>query len=182
MPARADVALAGRLTYVVRPVNYTLSDPKFGTLRLTSGGRLSFILESGQTVFDAPVQEFHSLARSNTGAGFHLWHGATRHRFSADLSSFIGDPEDPLLRAREQAPLLGIAAVVAGPRQTIHARVCVEDWHQALGPRVGVAPPGLVVRPPFSPRMYWVVTLGSVFGIPAVIAGVTLLIKATAGS
>src|SRR3712207_6689774 len=70
--------MEGSVDYVVLPITIGL---RSGTLRL-DGGRFRYTFKrKSRVLFDAPVTEFHSFARAWWGAGFHLWHGSTRHRF-----------------------------------------------------------------------------------------------------
>jgi hypothetical protein len=81
--------MEGSVEYVVLRLTVGM---RSGTMRLADG-RLRYTRKrKHRVVFDAPVGEFHSLARSSWGTGFHLWHGATRHRFSR--------PPGPARRAR----------------------------------------------------------------------------------
>lgn len=61
---------------------------QWGTLRLDDG-RLSFTKKSGDTVFDVPANEIHSV-RPMTSMGIHVWHGTTRYRLAAGVPSIPG--------------------------------------------------------------------------------------------
>ena len=71
--------LEASVDQVLLPVTFGL---RAGSMRL-AGGRLRYARKrKNRVVFDAPLGEFHSFARSSWGTGFHLWHGDTRYRFA----------------------------------------------------------------------------------------------------
>src|SRR5262245_28453100 len=133
----------GSVDYVVFALTIGL---RSGTMRLAEG-RLTYTRKRKQrVVFDAPVDEFHSFARSSWGTGCHLWHGAARHRFA------VYHPVLPI----ELGP--GVPDVLEDVDQfrrslAAHAlsRAEVDRWHDVLVPVIArQAPPGLRVRPPLS--------------------------------
>jgi len=147
-----------------------------GTMRLADG-RLSYTRRRrGRVLFDAPVDEFHSFARSSMGTGFHLWHGPTRYRFVVD---------HPVLPAEYgTSALADVAEAVVQIRQglakTARSRAAVDGWHDALVPAIAPAPPRDVdVDPPLSASRFLWTALGAVLAatlllvaiITAVVAG-----------
>ena len=127
-------ALEGAVDLVVLPVTFGL---RAGNLRLADG-RLTFTRRRGRVVFDAPVHELHSVARSSLGTGFHLWHGPTRYRFVV---------HHPVLPS-EYGPG-GLASTVEAVDQlrrgivtTARSRAEVDRWHDALDARDRAGPTG----------------------------------------
>lgn len=159
----AGTAVEGRVEYVVLPLTFGL---RAGTLRLADG-RLRYTRKwRNRIVFDAPVEEFHSLARSSWGTGFHLWHGAQRHRFVA-YHPVVSMPYGTGL----------VADVAEGVSQYAQARVAmnrsqadVDGWYEVLAPVVAAQPPaGVRVRPPLSKRGFGLAMAGFAVGVTALL-------------
>ena len=124
----------------------------------------------------APVDEFHSLARSSWGTGFHLWHGATRHRF------MVHHPVVPVTVGTGLVADLAEGVSTIGPSLASHVRSQQEvaSWHDALSPVIAAHPPaGVRVRPPLSTRGYALAVLAFVVATTLlVIAAVTAVVLA----
>ena len=165
-------ALEGAVDLVVLPVTFGL---RAGNLRLADG-RLTFTRRRGRVVFDAPVHELHSVARSSLGTGFHLWHGPTRYRFVV---------HHPVLPS-EYGPG-GLASTVEAVDQlrrgvvtTARSRAEVDRWHDALSPVIAPAPPvGIDVHPPWSPWRFVVGMLaGSIAATLVLVAAIAAVVVA----
>jgi hypothetical protein len=167
-------ALEGAVDLVVLPVTFGL---RAGTMRLADG-RLTFTRRRGRVVFDAPVHEFHSVARSSLGTGFHLWHGATRYRFVV---------HHPVLPA-EHGPG-GLADAVEAVDQlrqgivaTARSRAEVDRWHDALAPVIAAVPPaGVEVRAPWSSARFLVTMLAGATTATLVLVAAIAAVVVAAG-
>ena len=166
--------LEGAVDLVILPVTFGL---RAGTLRLADG-RLTFTRRRGRVVFDAPVHELHSVARSSLGTGFHLWHGATRYRFVV---------HHPVLPS-EVGPggLAGTVEAIDQLRQgivtTVLSRAEVDRWHDALVPVVAPTPPvGVEVRAPWSPRRFVVAMLAGATAATLVLVAAIAAVVVAAG-
>jgi hypothetical protein len=171
--AERATAVEGRVDEVVLPVTFGL---RSGTMRLADG-RLRYTRKrKSRVVFDAPVGEFHSFARSSLDTGFHLWHGATQYRF------IVYEPVVPtelgsgaLMDIAE-----GVDQIARGRAQVEHSRSQVDRWHDALVPAIGSRPAGLRVQPPMSRRRYLATATGCVLlATLIIIAIVTAIVFAT---
>jgi hypothetical protein len=168
----ATTELEAPLDLVLLPVTFGL---RSGTMRLADG-RLAYTrTRRHEVVFDAPLDEFHSFARSSMGTGFHLWHGSTRYRFvsyhpvlpSEYGSSLVADAAESVVQLRE------------GLAKTALSRAEVDRWHDALAPVIAPTPPaGVQVRPPLSSGRYLAAMLGlataATLVLIAIIAAVVL--------
>jgi hypothetical protein len=161
--------MEGPVEYVVVPLTFGM---RSGSMRL-GDGRLTYTRKrQRRVVFDAPVGEFHSFARSSWGTGFHLWHGAKRHRFS------LYHPVPPV----EFGP--GVPDWVEdvdqfGRSLTMQAmsRAEVDRWHDALVPVIAPqAPTGVRVRPPLSRAGFLAAALGFAFSVTLVVAAIVTAI------
>jgi hypothetical protein len=169
----STAVIEGSVDYVVVPLTVGMRP---GTMRLADGRLVYARKRKQRVVFDAPVGEFHSFARSSWGTGFHLWHGATRHRFSLyqpvppvelgpDVPDWIEDV-DQFSRS------LAVHAV---------SRAQVDRWYDALVPVIApTAPPGVTVRPPLSRAGFFAAALGFAVSMTLVVAAiVTAIVLAT---
>ncbi len=135
-PIRSAGAYRTNMTAMgVRPGALTLAD-----------GRLSFLADDGQTLFDAQVEEFHSVALAEMNETLEIWQGATRHRISLAvggplLGNMVGEFESDTLAKR---------------------------WRDLLAPLVGAVPPGVTVKKPMSKGVQ--LTLALLFSLVVVIA------------
>jgi hypothetical protein len=165
--------LESDLDLVVVPITLGL---RTGRMRLADG-RLSFTRRRRRrVVFDAPVGEFHSVARSSLGTGFHLWHGTRRYRFVAHEpvvpaaygSSAVADVAEAVTQLHQ-----GLAA-------TVRSRDAVDRWHDALSPLLAPAPPpGTRVRRPMTGRRFVATLLGATIGATALlVAAITAIVVA----
>ena len=171
----ATTELEGPLDLVLLPVTFGL---RSGTMRLADG-RLTYTRRRRQHVeFDAPLDEFHSFARSSMGTGFHLWHGSTRYRFvsyhpvlPAEYgSSLVADAAESVVQLRQ------------GLARTALSRADVDRWHDTLVPVIAPQPPvGVDVRPPLSSGRYLAAMLGLATAATLVlIAIITAIVLMTA--
>jgi hypothetical protein len=130
-----------------------------------------------RVVFDAPVGEFHSFARSSWGAGFHLWHGATRHRFLAY------HPAVPVTMGTGVAADVteGVSMMRQGLAAHARSQHDVESWAAVLTPLVAAQPPaGVRVRPPLSRRAYVLAMLAFALTTTLLlVAAITAVVYAT---
>jgi len=150
----ATSELETSLDLVLLPITFGL---RSGTMRLADG-RLTYIRRRhDEVLFDAPLHELHSFARSSMGTGFHLWHGSTRYRFvsyhpvlpSEYGSSLVANAAESVVQMRQ------------GLAKTALSRAEVDRWHDALVPAIAPAPPaGVEVRPPLSSGRYLAAMLG----------------------
>lgn len=161
--------MEGPVEYVVLPLTFGL---RSGTMRLADG-RLTYTHKrQRRVVFDAPVGEFHSLARSSWGTGFHLWHGATRHRFSlyhpvppAELGPEVPDWVEDVDHFGRSLSMQAIS------------RAEVDRWHDALVPVIAPqAPPGIRVRPPLSRTGFLAAALGFAVSVTLIVAAIVTAI------
>jgi hypothetical protein len=159
----------GSVEYVVLPLTFGL---RSGTMRLADGRLMYIRTRKQRVVFDAPVGEFHSFARSSWGTGFHLWHGTTRHRFSlfhpvlpAELGPDVPDWAEDVDHFGRSLTMQALS------------RAEVDRWHDALVPVIaGHAPPGLRVRPPLSKIGFLAASLGFAVSVTLVVAAVVAAI------
>ena len=163
----------GKVDQVVVPITLGL---RSGTMRLADG-RLRYTRRfRRRVVFDAPVGEFHSLAASSWGTGFHLWHGTTRHRF------MVYHPVVPVTIGTGLVADVAEGLRTIGPGLASHARSQrdVESWQAALAPVISPHPPPDVrVRPPLSKRGYALAVAAFVLTTTVVIvAAVTAIVLA----
>ena len=174
--AASTPAVEGRVEYVVFPLTFGL---RAGPMRLADG-RLRYTRKwRNRVVFDAPVAEFHSLARSSWGTGFHLWHGAQRHRFIA-YHPVVAMPYGTGF----------VADVAEGVSQYAQARVAmarsqadVDGWYEVLAPVVAAEPPaGVRVRPPLTRRRFALAMAGFAIGATAVVVAAITAVVFTFGS
>jgi hypothetical protein len=139
--------IKGSVEYVVFPLTFGW---RSGTMQL-GDGRLTYTRKRKQrVVFDAPLGELHSFARSSWGTGFHLWHGATRHRFS------LYHPVRP---------------VELGPE--------VPDWVEDVnhfGRSLQMQAPGVRVRPPLFTAGFLAAALGFAVSATLVVAAIVTAI------
>jgi hypothetical protein len=175
MTTTATSRVEGKVDHVVVPVTIGL---RSGTMRLADG-RLRYTRRfRRRVVFDAPVGEFHSFARSSLGTGFHLWHGGTRHRF------VVYHPVVPVTAGAGLAADLveGVSTVRQGLAAQARSQRDVESWEQALVPVIAAAPPpGVRVRPPFSRRGYILAALAFAISTTLLLmAIITAVVFATA--
>jgi hypothetical protein len=175
MTMTTTTAVEGRVDHVVLPVTLGL---RSGTMRLADG-RLRYTRRfRRRVVFDAPVGEFHSFARSSMGTGFHLWHGTARHRF------IVYHPVVPATVGTGLAA--DLAEGVSTVRQSLvaHARSQreVASWEDVLVPVIAPQPPpGVRVRPPYSRRRYVLAALAFALTTTLLItAAITAVVFATA--
>jgi hypothetical protein len=166
--------MEGSVEYAVLPVTFGL---RSGTMRLADG-RLTYTRQRKQRVeFDAPVGEFHSFARSSWGAGFHLWHGATRHRFS------LYHPVPPVELGPEVPDWVEDINHFSGSltMQAI-SRAEVDRWHDALVPMIAPQPPpGVRVRPPLSRAGFVAASLSFAVSVTLVVAAIVTAIVVAGG-
>jgi hypothetical protein len=171
----ATTELEAPLDLVLLPVTFGL---RAGTMRLADG-RLTYTRKRrDEVVFDAPLDEFHSFARSSMGTGFHLWHGTTRYRFVS---------YHPVLPAEYGSSLAAnvgenVVQMRQGLAKTALSRADVDRWCEALVPQIAPAPPtGLDVRPPLTARRYLAAMLGLATAATVVlIAVITAIVLMTA--
>ena len=116
----ATTELEAPLDLVLLPVTFGL---RSGTMRLADG-RLTYTrTRRQQVVFDAPLDEFHSFARSSMGTGFHLWHGSTRYRFvsyhpvlPAEYgSSLVANAAESVVQMRQGLAKTALSRADGGP-------------------------------------------------------------------
>ena len=165
--------IEGRVDQVVVPITIGL---RAGTMRLADG-RLRYTRRfRGRVVFDAPIGEFHSLAPSSWGTGFHLWHGATRHRF------MVYHPVVPVTVGTGLVADLAEGVGTFSQSLASHARsqAEVQSWQDALAPMIALhAPPDVRVRPPLSKRGYALAVATFVLtGTLVVVAAVAAIVLA----
>lgn len=128
----------------------------FGTEGLSTlrDGRLSFVGNKGDTGFDHPCDELHSIATRAGGAGFDVWHGDTRYRIHPLQQRFV---------------------VGAGENEfaALGVKVATEKWCEFLVPQVtGSPPPGTKVRRPWPSAAHVLVALFGSFGFIGAIVGI----------
>jgi hypothetical protein len=170
----ATTELETSLDLVLLPITFGL---RSGTMRLADG-RLTYTRRRHrEVVFDAPLHELHSFARSSMGTGFHLWHGTTRYRFVS---------YHPVLPAEYGSSLVANAAesvvqMRQGLAKAALSRAEVDRWHEALVPVIAPTPPtGVEVRPPLSSGRYLGAMLGFATAATIVlIAIITAIVLAT---
>jgi hypothetical protein len=160
--------------YVVVPLTFGL---RSGTMRLADGHLTYTRTRKQRVVFDAPVGEFHSFARSSWGTGFHLWHGATRHRCSLyhPVPPVEVGPEVPdwVEDVNQFGRSLSMQAI---------SRAEVDRWHDALVSVIAPqAPPGLRVRPPLSGAGFLAAALGFSISVTLVVAAIATAIVLASG-
>jgi hypothetical protein len=164
----------GSVDYVVFPLTFGL---RSGTMRLADG-RLTYTRKrKGRVVFDAPLGEFHSFARSSLSTGFHLWHGAARHRFVVYHPVLPVELGPGVLDLVEDADQLRLSL-------TAHAisRAEVDRWHDAIVPVIAAQPPrGVRVRPPLSRGKFLAAMLGFAISVASVVAAVVVAIVLAGG-
>lgn len=116
-------------------------------------GRLSFVNNKDDVVFDHPCDELHSLATRAGGAGFDVWHRDARYRIHPLQQRFVAGEKENALAS------LGV-------------KVATEKWCEFLAPQVtGSPPPGTKVRRPWPTAAHVVVALFGSFGfIGAIVA------------
>ena len=103
-------------------------------------GRLTFT-SSRRVVFDALVEEFHSVAHGAT-AGLYVWHGDRRLRFvTGDVSGRVASTPDSLLGAVDA--LTRVGSDLERDRENRQRR---DAWVDLLTPLVGAPPPGCACR------------------------------------
>jgi hypothetical protein len=161
--------MEGSVEYVVVPLTFGL---RSGTMPLADG-RLTYArTRKHRVVFDAPVGEFHSFARSSWGTGFHLWHGATRHRFS------LYHPVMPVEFGPEVPDWVeDVNHFGRSLQMQAMSRAEVDRWHDALVPVIAAqAPPGLRVRPPLSRAGFLAAALGFAVSVTLVVAAIATAI------
>jgi hypothetical protein len=164
----------GSVEYVVVPLTVGF---RSGTMRLADG-RLTYTrTRKHRVVFDAPVGEFHSFAPSSWGTGFHLWHGATRHRFS------LYHPVPPVELAPEVPDWVeDVNDFGRSLQMQAISRAEVDRWHDALVPVIAPqAPPGLRVRPPLSRAGFLGAALGFAVSMTLVVAAIVTAIVLAGG-
>lgn len=148
------IELEGDVDHAVVPITLGMRP---GAMRLANG-RLRYTRKfRNRVLFDAPVQEFHSFARSSWGTGFHLWHGTTRYRFAAY------NPVVPMELGTGVVSELAdsVSAFNRSLVATALSRSTVDRWHDALVPLIAPHPPPTVrVRPPLSPVAFVLAALG----------------------
>jgi hypothetical protein len=127
-----------------------------GTLRLQDG-RLSFrTLERREVVFDAPVQEFHSVS-AMTSRGFHIWRGSTRYRVS--VGAPVGGPMTGITNVVDA--VIALASLPHAQANDAENQLTSTRWLRLLAPLVGSPPADLKVRPPWP---FWAWPLGIAAG------------------
>ena len=167
--ATSTSVMEGSVEYVVLPLTFGF---RSGTMRLADG-RLTYTRERKQRIeFDAPVSEFHSFARSSWGTGFHLWHGATRHRFS------LYHPVPPVELGPEVPDWVEDINQFSGSlKMQAMSRAEVDRWHDALVPMIAPQPlPGLRVRPPLSRAGFLAAALGFAVSVTLLVAAIVTVI------
>jgi len=172
-PVRDRTVIEGRVDQVVVPITLGL---RSGTMRLADG-RLRYTRRWRRRVlFDAPVDEVHSLAPSSWGTGFHLWHGATRHRF------MVYHPVVPVTVGTGLVADLAEGVGTIGRSLASHAlsQREVASWQDTLAPVIAPHPPsGVRVHPPLSKRGYALAVVAFVLTTTLlVIAAVTAIVLA----
>ena len=154
--APTTTEIEGRVEHVrLAPVSFLM---RSGTMHLADG-RLRYTrgFRDRVVVFDAPVSEFHSFAASSWGTGFHLWHGATRHRFAVFVPVAHIELGDGLVSTVAE----GVDGFGRAMAATAVSRGEVGRWHDALVPVIAPAPPpGVRVRPPLPPTAFLLTTIG----------------------
>lgn len=170
----STLMMQGSVEHVVFPLTFGW---RSGTMRLADG-RLTYTRKrKSRVVFDAPVGEFHSFARSSWGTGFHLWHGATRHRFSlyhpvapVELGPEVPDWVEDVDQFGRSLQMQAIS------------RAEVDRWHAALVPVIAPqAPPGIRVRPPLSTAGFLAAALGFAVSATLVVAAIVTAIVLASG-
>ena len=172
----ATTELEAPLDLVLLPVTFGL---RSGTMRLADG-RLTYTRRRRrQVVFDAPLDEFHSFARSSMGTGFHLWHGSTRYRFvsyhpvlPAEYgSSLVANAAESVVQMRQGLAKTALSRADGGPL----AR------RPRAGDRAGAAARASTVRPPLTSGRYLAAMLGLATAATIVlIAIITAIVLMTA--
>ena len=149
----SPASLTGRV-----PISLFMKD---GTLTLAEG-RLSYATKR-RTVFDHPVDEFHSLAPS-AAVGFHVWHGDRCYKFIPAYSPVhqLHSGSDAVNLAVNAARL---GKAVEADRRMKGAR---SEWFDVLEPLIGRPPAGVKVRKPWPTWAIW----ASIVAVALVIMGV----------
>lgn len=126
-----------------------------GKLQL-AGGRLSFTTGLRHRVlFDVPVNELHSVARSAV-TGLHLWHGSTRYRLSVGSPVYI-----PGVGTAAAEAVTGLPLDLRGRFEMDRAnRATADNWLQLLQEHQTEPPAGLKVRRPWPTWAIWLTVVG----------------------
>jgi len=141
-----------------------------GKLQLADG-RLSFTTGLRHRVlFDVPVNELHSVARSAV-TGLHLWHGSTRYRLSVGSPVYI-----PGVGAAAAEAVTGLPLDLRGRFEMDRAnRATADNWLSLLQPHQTTAPAGVRVRRPWPTWAIWVTVVGVTLALVGVITAIALL-------
>jgi hypothetical protein len=143
---------------------------QWGTLRLDSG-RLSFTKRSGDTVFDVPANEIHSV-RPMTSMGIHVWHGTTRYRVATGVPSVAiaasGVPTGI------PGAVTGAASIPGRIARDATNRAVAASWIEVLTSLQGVPPDGVTVRAPWPTWTWYVGIVAATLVLVALIAAFTL--------
>jgi hypothetical protein len=151
--SHADLLTAVPITFLM----------KAGTLRLADG-RLSFTRSRNRVVFDAPMNEIHSVGTN--AFGITLWHKSTRYRFAIGQKYRAGiDSGVPVIAA------VSAAAAIGDYRQ---ARSSAADWASTLVPLQGSVPSGVAIRTPWPAWKTWAAIIGGITAVTAVIVTLTI--------
>jgi len=141
-----------------------------GTLRLADG-RLSFTTGLRHRVlFDVPVNELHSVARSAV-TGLHLWHGSTRYRLSVGSPVYV-----PGIGTAAAEVVTGLPLDLRGRFEMDRAnRATADSWLSLLQPHESTAPAGVRVRRPWPTWAIWVTVVAVTLALAGAITAVALL-------